>query len=250
MEEEPKGSNVAPYISFGSFVSLLDWLKNDGVPDQLDRSVWERKYSGSVGKQLMTALRYLKLLDGETTTPALEKLATAEEADRKEMLRTLLRGSYPELFDGFNLARATPKMLDEAFSEIGGSANTRRKAIAFFVNGCKFADVPLSNQIKKMARNRSAGSGGRPRREPNKSQESDGTSDKVNTSQQPHTDQNGSERLRIVTFDSGGSLTLALDVDLFELSKGDRDFVIDLVDRVNSHASTGEKEEDTNDNYT
>ena len=244
MEEMDKGSTVPPYVSFASFLSLLEWLKNEGVPAQLDRSAWDRKFSGSVGLQLMTALRYLKLLDDETPTSRLEKLVSAEEGDLKELVKHLFEEAYPTLFVDFELARATPKMIDEAFSKIGGSANTRRKAVAFFINGCKFADVTLSNQIKKMARNRPAGSGSRTRKESTRSQGSDDTNGKLDTNHEPTASQSAGQDLRTVTFDSGGSLTLALDVSLFELSEDDRNFVLDLVDRVKTRATKCGKRED------
>lgn len=249
MEEEGRSSTVPPYVSFASFLSLLDWLKNDGVPAQLDRSAWDRKFSGSVGSQLMTALRYLKLLDGETPTSRLEKLASAEEGVRKELLKALLEEAYPTLFGGFELARATPKMVDEAFSKDGGSANTRRKAVAFFVNVCKFADVPLSSQVRNLARNRPAGSGTRTRKESNNRQESDSTNGRADASQQPVADQKASQSLRTLALSSGGSLTLTLDVNLFDLSRNDREFVMELVDRVQDYDTGDGKEEDVPEDF-
>ena len=51
-----------PYVSYRSFLTLLEELQR-GVPAVIDRSYWGDKFSGSTGTQLMSALRFLNLVD-------------------------------------------------------------------------------------------------------------------------------------------------------------------------------------------
>ena len=65
------GVLAPPYVSFNTFRTLLSWLRGEGVPLRFDRSFWQAKFSGSTGTQLMAALRFLGLLDGERPMPQL-----------------------------------------------------------------------------------------------------------------------------------------------------------------------------------
>ena len=235
--EEAEVSATPPYVSFVSLIELLDWLKAESVPAQLDKSAWGQKFSGSQGPQLMSALRYLHLLDVETPTSELEELVYAEENDRKQMLSGLLKRSYPTVFV-IGLARATTNMLEKAFEELGVSGDTQRKAIAFFINACKFTEEPLSSAIRKKARNRRPGSGSRIRKKTPKRttiQESASSTNHVGGEPSLPTGQRLGQSLRTLPLNSGGSLTLTLDVNMFDLSKDDREFVMDLVDRVQEY---------------
>ncbi len=248
MADVTESSAVPPYVSFVSFTSLLDWLREEGVPAQLDRSIWDKKFSGSVGAQLMTSLRYLDLLDEETPTQKLEGLVSSEENDRKEILKGLLEEAYPSLFR-LELSRATPKMLEDAFADIAGTAETRRKAVAFFINACKFAEIPLSSAVKKKARNRRAGATAKQRKDSNSKQVRGPTRDRGETSDKQTAGQPSNQSLRKLVLSSGGSLTLTLDVNVFELNRHDRDFVMELVDRVQSYESESDKQEDKNGEF-
>lgn len=164
MTIEAETRNLPPYISYSTLVTLLDWLREmKVVPHQFDRSVWKDKFAGSTGAQVASALRFFGLLDGDRTTSRLDELAAADNAERKRLLRELFRETYGAEFVD-QLARATPRMVDEHFTRLGASDATHRKAVAFFVNAAKAVEFPLPPQIAKRARNRPSGVG---RRSPN-----------------------------------------------------------------------------------
>ncbi|MDE2817924.1 MAG: DUF5343 domain-containing protein [Chloroflexota bacterium] len=244
--EESEVMATPPYVSFVSFVELLDWLRAKGVPAQLDKSAWDKKFSDSLGSQLMSAFRFFKLVDVETPTSELEELVNAEENERKQMVSELLKRSYPTVF-AIGLERATTNMLEKAFEELGGSGETQRKAAAFFINACKFTDEPLSSAIRKKARNRRPGSGNKTRGKSSvraKTQKSNSSKDQVGSEPLSPSPQSLGQNLRTLSLVSGGSLTLNLDVNLFDLSKDDRDFVMALVDRVQEYESKTGKGDD------
>lgn len=144
------------YASFATFVTLLDWLKEmDVLPSQIDGSLWRGKFSGSGGAQLFAGLRSMHLMDGERPTQRLEELARADKETRKSILKEVLREAYgAETVDG--LARMTPKLLDDSLRVLGTTDGTHRKALSFFINAAKAAEIPMPMAIQKRARNRSA----------------------------------------------------------------------------------------------
>ena len=145
-----------PYVSYLTFKNLLDWLGTEGVPLRFDRSFWSKRYSGSIGPQLMSGLRFLGLLIDDKPTPLIESLVNANGEDRKESLRDIYRKAYDTVnFDA--LPRATPAMLTEWFGAYSIDGTTLRKAVSFFINALKDADEPLSNSLKKLARNKAGG---------------------------------------------------------------------------------------------
>lgn len=220
-----------PYVSYNTFRTLLEWLKAEGVPLQFDRSFWRSKFSGSNGTQLVAALRFLGLLSGDEPLDNLERLVNATLEERRSLLAIMLRASYLAVpFE--ELPRATPSMVRGWFRSYPIDGHTLRKAISFFVNAVKDADLPISNAVTKMAKARSAPRNasptnirlGVPRVVPqSKKAASDDPAPELGQVARTH------ESQRIVSLESGGTVALALNVDLFGLSDRDREFVLELV---------------------
>ena len=123
------------------------------TPSQIDRSLWETKFAGSVGGQLVPSLRFLLLLDGNSPTQSLDDLARADDETRKQLLERCLRSAYgEELLDG--LRTDTPKMFDEKLRTLGATDATHQKAASFFINASKYAGLEIQPAIKKRARNK------------------------------------------------------------------------------------------------
>jgi hypothetical protein len=219
-----------PYVSFSTVKNLLDWLGSEGVPLRLDRSFWQGKYSGSTGTQLMAALRFLGLLQGDRPMPDLESLVEATTGDRRFILKELLKDSYGAVpFE--ELERATPAMLRGWFRAYPIGGHTLRKAISFFVHAAREAEMPMSNAVRKMAKSKvtSAPAGAaRERRtarpgpaSPVPRQRTGGLRPSLQGREHSQT---------TIALQSGGVVTVGLAVDLFELSDRDREFVLALVD--------------------
>lgn len=220
-----------PYVSFSTFTTLLEWLKVEGVPLRFDRSFWQAKFSGSNGTQLVAALRFLGLLERARPRPDMERLVNASPDERRFILAGLLMDAYAAVpFD--ELARATPAMVRTWFKSYPIDGNTARKAISFFVNAAKEADIPLSNAVRKMARSKSAGqSGDRQGARRSTATQSAGDAIALGRIHAPQVSfhQGQSHNQMAIALESGGTITVDVDVDLFSLSDRDRDFVMKLV---------------------
>ena len=260
LEVEPGPVLTPPYVSFNTFRTLLDWLKTEGVPLRLDRSYWHVKFSGSTGTQLMSALRFLDLLAGDRPSQDLENMAYAPPDERRVILRELMKDAYTAVpFD--ELDRATPAMVRRWFRSYPVDGHTLRKAISFFVNAARDAEMPMSNAVRKMAKTRATPTS-LASREPSEPHRPGAqraaargqTARPVESAAGPI----GADALRsghtTIPLEGGGVVSLDLSVDLFRLSDRDRQFVLGLVDLARAYqerqAERGEEAADATEPET
>ena len=154
-EREHRASvRVPPYIAFRTFKTFIEDLKVNGVPTRIDRSVWGARFSGSVGAQLMSALRFLSLLDGEDRPePALKALVEAHGADGwASALRTILQKSYEPIM-ALKLKEITAQELGDQFkANYKAQEEVLRKSITFFLQAAQESEVEISRRILKGTR--------------------------------------------------------------------------------------------------
>jgi hypothetical protein len=146
-EGNGKVSSIPPYVPFKTLSNFLDGLKSH-MPSRIDRSVMT-SMSGALQGQLTSALRYLQLVSTNgAPTDRLTKLANAEGPEKQKAWQNLITATYPFLFKGFDLERATSKQLEEQFSATGAGGATIGKCMAFFLAAAKAADIKLSPHVK------------------------------------------------------------------------------------------------------
>ena len=139
-----------PYIAFQTLKTLLQNMKADGVPGRIDKTML-RNFSGAVASQLITALKFLNLTDfNGHPMPPLRSLVDAYGTDVwPERLGGIIRTAFSPIFT-LDLETATPGQFNETFSrEFDGEGDTMRKAVTFFVNAVREADIPISTYIMK-----------------------------------------------------------------------------------------------------
>ena len=66
MVEDRGQKRLPPYVSYRTFQAFVDGLQQV-IPARIDRSYWGERSSGSTGTQLMSALRFLGLIDVNDT---------------------------------------------------------------------------------------------------------------------------------------------------------------------------------------
>ncbi len=215
-----------PYISFLTFQNFITWLETEGVPLKFDRSFWDKKYSGSLGMQLMAGLRFLGLLKGELTQPVIEEIVKAKGEDRKKLLAELFRKAYSTV-DFNTLERATPAMLNDMFKSFElAEGSTLRKAVSFFINGCKAYDIPISKTLKKIARNKKERSGTKPIRkqdtekklETEQKSGSDSGQTKIENPLGNQAQSSAQQQTFKLLFPSGCEITLGVNLTIFDMS--------------------------------
>jgi hypothetical protein len=155
----------APYISWKTFNAFIASIHGK-VPAQIDSSIL-RNMSGTARSQLLSALKFLDLIDTDgTTRDSLKKLAEVYNGEQwKPALVNFLRGAYAKVVGDLNLNTATPAMLRERFRNNGSvDGGTVDLAVRFYLSALKEAGVPFSDHL--VVRQRAPkGSGTRKRRD-------------------------------------------------------------------------------------
>jgi hypothetical protein len=221
MEQEAR-RNFAPYVAFKTFLTALEVLAQ-GLPNQLDRSVWPT-LSGGIQSQMLSAFRFLRLIDEKGTVQPILRALVEEQERRPANLATILEAQYPKIVA---LARenASPKQFEDAMGELSGQG-TLKKAITFFVPAAKYAGIPIPKSWQ-MRKKRGTGNTSR-RRSAREKQESKSGDLKQRSPRTMH--QEGATK--IVALNSGGTVTLSIAVDLISLSVEDRKWLFELIDKL------------------
>jgi hypothetical protein len=144
-----------PYVSYRSFLTLLEELQR-GLPSRIDRSYWGDKFSGSTGTQLMSALRFLNLVDANgVPTIQLKELVNARGAVKSDILKKVSHESFSFLVsNSFESEKATYAQLEEVFNEVYQvDRDVARKCIKFFIELANDSGIPLSPFITKKSKN-------------------------------------------------------------------------------------------------
>jgi hypothetical protein len=153
---QAKSPRTAPYTSYRTFRTFIEDLRDHGVPSRIDRSVLTR-FSGSVGGQLMHALRFLGLIDDEgRTTQRLRELMIAHGgAQWPETLSKALQQAYAPIF-AIDLETATPSQFSATFRKAFPAADAVvQKCVTFFLYAAADAGMKISGRILKGRKPRS-----------------------------------------------------------------------------------------------
>lgn len=220
---------AAAYLPFKTFLSAFD-VFDHGVPHRIDRSIW-RNQSGVVQSQIIMAFRFFRLIDeSDSPRPALEKFVLNKDK-RKEYVGALLQHSYRSILD-HDLTKTTPKMLNDDFDQYRVSGDTKRKAIAFFLQAAQYAELPMHPLLNTKTRTSNAVS--RKRRKvgtPGGGKSAAETADVIPPD--PGRGETKSIRLR-----SGAVITLQISANWLELPADERKFVFELIDLFQSSSAT------------
>ena len=151
--DKDKGKKYTPpYVSYRTFQNFIYGLQL-GMPAQIDRNYWGERFSGSNGTQLMTALRFLSLIDNNSVPlDQLKQLVSTSGSQREDALKQILFSAYDFIADkSINPQVATYAQLEKAFYKAYNvTGDVARKCIKFFIGLERDAGIPLSSfMIKK-----------------------------------------------------------------------------------------------------
>ncbi len=145
---------LPPYVSYRSFWNFLDRL-HDAIPARIDRSYWGDKFSGSTGTQLISALKYLGLINEEgIPTTLLRNLVAARDFQRDEIMAQIIHNSYGFFLDGpVDYKTATYSQFEDLLqANFRVNSDVARKCIKFFIDMATDARIPLSPFVVKKTR--------------------------------------------------------------------------------------------------
>ncbi len=224
-----------PYMSFQTFWNFIAELSTKPLPPRIDRSLMSSK-SGTDQFNLTLALTSFGLVDDENRVlPLLEELTAADDEQRKSILAKMVTTSYTEPMR-VSGDHGTTKDLEDAFRNSYpsiASADTRRKAITFFLHAARMADIELSANFPKTRSGSGAPGQSKPRSKPKK--------------KTPNTPGSGQQRERpttggveddiVVNLRTGGTMRLCVNVSPITLRGFDRNFFFKAVDLLDGYAA-------------
>jgi hypothetical protein len=174
-----------PYTSYASTRTLFGSLHDNGTPSRIDRSVM-KSFSNAVGTQLITGLKFLKLINEEQrpSEAFLELIDSYGTDDWKKRLLDVLNGAYPELFS-LGLEVVSPAEFSEAFRRAYGvEGDVLRKCMTFFINAVQDTAFPISKYL--LAGKKPRGPGAAKKRAPKPAMPKTKTSSGVETDNSAH----------------------------------------------------------------
>ena len=144
-----------PYVSYRTFLNFVEGLQQT-MPARIDRSYWGDRFSGSTGTQLVSALRFLDLIDvNGFPTVKLRQLVGARGSQRVEVLKKIAQESYNFFFlSQVDPQTATYSQLEEVFHDnYQIASDVARKCIKFFIGLAGDSGMKVSPFITKKTRN-------------------------------------------------------------------------------------------------
>ena len=142
-----------PYASVKTFTNAINEIRDvlGHVPERIDRSSFP-KLSGAAANEVIAALRFFGLVQGEKAipTPLFEEYVMASDADRKPVLGRIVREAYSFVLSeaSFNIERATSSQVQEVFRAGGVNGSTLTRAITLFLAMTKQAEIKVSPAVK------------------------------------------------------------------------------------------------------
>lgn len=159
MARNTKTSLNPPYCSFSTLKTFVESLSETAVPQQIDRSVMG-KMSGITQGQLMSALRFLRLIDASgTATQQLSDLVSSYNTEGwKEAVGDLVSDSYLGIIGDIDIDSATGKALRDRFkSSASVDGQILAKALRFYMKALEEAGLSYSPHFKDATKGLTSG---------------------------------------------------------------------------------------------
>jgi len=139
--------NSPVYVSFRTIINLIERMEREGIPTQIDKS-YLSNLAGGYQSQVLLALRSLDLIGPNYEVRDLLRDIVTKPSERKVTFKTLVERLYPWALELGTTA--TQLQLNDAFKAHGErlGANTREKAITFYLQAAQYAGIRLSPFFK------------------------------------------------------------------------------------------------------
>lgn len=224
----------APYLSFQTFWNFVGYLCKKPLPPVIDRSVMDSK-SGTDQANLTAALKAFGLIrDDLSVEPLLQELAVADEDARKKLLARMVEQNYGAALQ-VSEANGTEQMLSDSFKTAYKmeAADTRRKAVTFFLHAAREAGLPLSPYFPATRSGSNGTSTGTARR---KSTLRKAKANGVATPNPPSAAPSGAGETKVIDFGDAGSVTIVVNVKWLALPT---ETMVDLRKAVDAFETLG-----------
>ena len=227
MANDQQSKLIPPYLPYKTLMSSLENLAQ-GVPPKLDRSIWKNQ-PGTVQSQILSAYKFLGLMSDSNEPMDILRFLVEHRSSPTPVMNKLIDEKYKAILDKHPLNTMTTTMLSNEFESVFQvDGETKKKAIRFFLQAAKANGFVLSKFLLDQTRVPSSG--------PRKKRVSPRDADQdVDETDEDEVHEKGAGTSKMIALKSGGQLSISVSVDLFELSKADREFVFGLIDSLKEY---------------
>jgi hypothetical protein len=236
MAEKPVTSAL-PIVPYPSVVQALDHFEEaGGAPSEMHGSVFPKnKFSGTTISLLVRAFKQLGLADeqGNTLHEKIDPLISPET--RKAAMQALLQRTYGTLIEF--VGNSSPNQFNKWFDEYHMNGEDTRKARTFFLQAARANDIPVSAFVTNKYKTRARG--------PVKTIASRGSARTPNVSKTSGAKKRNAypgEQGEVRSVDLGPSdarITLTVSKGIMQLTRGDREFVLGLINEIEDYEKGG-----------
>jgi hypothetical protein len=227
MANDQQGKLLPPYLPYKTLMSSLENLAQ-GIPPKLDRSIWKNQ-PGTVQSQILGAYKFLGLMNDSNEPTEVLRFLVEHRSSPTPVMSKLIEEKYKAILDKHPLNTMTTTMLSNEFEAVFQvDGETKKKGIRFLLQAAKANGFVLSKFLLDQTR---ASSGPRKKRASTRDSEQ-GANGEV---EDEDAEVPSVGMRKTLTLQSGGQLEFSISVDLFDLSRTDREFVFGLIDSLKDY---------------
>jgi len=228
-----------PYVSFSSFLSALAHVAQRGIPELLTSDFLDGDGSSTNTSHLLIAFRTFGLTDRQNKPTAAVRELIEHPERHQEIFRQLFMSAYDPIFSvAADLSSVSFSYLTHLFATAYTlKGETLRRAIVFFIKAAEHAGVSLSPELA--ARTSKGNTHSMPARvRDNACHVVEGVhgENRDDTGETPEgTSDPLPSDVKTLRFADGSRVTISVSLNIFAVSKEDREFVLGLIDKVNGY---------------
>ena len=232
-----------PYAPYRSWKNLIDKLRGKRpLPAPFDSGFWNSLgLSGGMISVQRPTMVSLDLLDASyAPTDRLNQLLDVSgDDDAKSTYKEMLDIGYPGWEHKLDIERATGGQLTAYLNELGATGDTVPKCKSFFIGLAKDAGLDVSPHLnsRSSSKLRSRSQTKRPPQRRNQSPLSN-----TDTPASPPAQPVSRGQQEMVELSSGGTMTLILDTNVWQLSPADETFLLDIKHRIRDYNEAKERQ--------
>jgi hypothetical protein len=233
-----------------AIIGIIERWRDRGLPTPItgDTLVRASVTTDSLAPRTLQTLKLLDLIDdGGHPTDEFVELRKVPSDQYKERLASLLRVAYADVLAHVDPTKDEYERIRDGFRAYN-PPGLRDRMVTLFLGLSEYAGLISEDRAKQLTGRRSSKprparpAPARPKSQPESSGNGSGAP-AAKVPLQPAKPPAGDSRT--LTLRSGGTVTLTVSVNLFELSTSDREFVLKLIDEMSGYDQEAKKQPQT-----
>lgn len=223
--EEKTYTFIPPYISFKSFINTVQKIISE-KPTYVD-DVFLQDIATSIKPRMISALKSFQFIDNnKRVTETLKDFVLEDTRGNKDKLKNILVRSYSSIMQ-IGLDNITSEQLEDELKKYNLSGSTLVRSRGFLLQVAEYVGLPIRQELKTTNNSVTI------------SMETNNLTAKPMAMISDQKEDRSSE-CHTINLKSGGKVTVDVSIPIFKLSKDDRNFVFEIIDRLKDYEQESE----------